>query len=165
LRHTDIILTPYYSKTPLPIVGKFKAEIETHTTTTVSNVFVVKGKATCLLSKRTCEDLNLIKVNATEFETNRVERTQEKTEVHVESIQEKHEADIQEKLAHTKHNRNISYFKRITRQDALRTHTRESSDKDVYRSEGEENIHGESIPEEVHRSKRRPPRYPIDYIT
>ena len=54
---------PYCSNTPLPILGCFKAQIESHSKITVADVYVIKGKATCLLGLTTSTDLNLVNVN------------------------------------------------------------------------------------------------------
>ena len=60
---------PYCSNTPLPILGCFKAQIESHSKITVADVYVIKGKATCLLGLATSTDLNLVNVNITNSST------------------------------------------------------------------------------------------------
>jgi len=75
LMKTNITLRPYCTKEPLPIVGKFKATIESVDRVTVAEVYVIKGDADNLLSRKTSEELNLVKVNIPEV--NKVTNKQE----------------------------------------------------------------------------------------
>ena len=64
LMHTNIKLFPYCSDTPLPIIGKIHAQIETPELVTEGIVFVVRGsKANNLLGLHTGRELKLLQVN------------------------------------------------------------------------------------------------------
>jgi hypothetical protein len=64
LAKSSIVLRTYFTKQPLPIMGKFQAVIETDKKVTVSDMYVVKGDAENLLSCTTSEELNLVKISS-----------------------------------------------------------------------------------------------------
>ena len=63
LEHTNVKIFPYQSTVALPILGKFKAHVETaNTIGTEATFFVTQGTAGSILSWRTSENLELIKI-------------------------------------------------------------------------------------------------------
>ena len=67
LTKSPVNIFAYGSQSPLPVVGKFDATIESKRNISVSTIYVLEGSAGSLLSYNTANDLGLIKlsVNAT----------------------------------------------------------------------------------------------------
>jgi hypothetical protein len=63
LKKSTIVLRPYCTKEPIPIIGKFKTVIESQNKMTAATVYVVKGDADNLLSRQTSEELGIVKIN------------------------------------------------------------------------------------------------------
>ena len=63
LQDAKVKIYPYNSHSHLPALGKFVASVETENDTKIDSTFyVIKGSGGSLLSWRTSQDLNLIKV-------------------------------------------------------------------------------------------------------
>ena len=53
---------PYQSKKPLKVIGTFKASLSATDKSSISKIYVVKGKAGALMGKETSESLDLLRV-------------------------------------------------------------------------------------------------------
>lgn len=64
LRPTLTKIYSYGSRSPLPVLGIFSANVESRTCVTPTTIYVIKGENGCLLSYKTATELELISVIA-----------------------------------------------------------------------------------------------------
>ena len=68
---SNIVLRPYCTDKPIPIIGKFRAIIENEHKLTTDIAYVVQGDADNLLSRQTSEELEIVKIDKTQELTRR----------------------------------------------------------------------------------------------
>ena len=62
LKPSKTRIYPYQSKKPLKVIGTFKASLSANDKSSISKIYVVKGKAGALIGKETSENLDILRV-------------------------------------------------------------------------------------------------------